>query len=79
MPYVIAWHQVPFILPAWLNLNPSISNYFHYEVWDTITYSLSIFNGAAIDVKIWEWINDFTHISMGMWLLIQAGIKVNLC
>ena len=35
------------------------------------------FNVAA--VKVWEWISNFKHTLLGMWLLIHAGIKASLC
>ena len=35
-------------------------------MWDEITYPFTNLNGAA--VKVWEWINNFVHILLGMWL-----------
>ena len=53
-----------------------MSNYIHYKVWYEITYPSSNFKVAAIEV--WEWIDNFIAHLLGMWLLIHAGIKVNL-
>ena len=58
-------------IPAW------ISNYFHYKVWDKITYPFLNFNGATVEVK--EWISNFILHFTGVWLLIHAGIKVKPC
>ena len=48
-------------------------------MWDEIayeiTYPLSNLNGAT--VVVWEWISNFIQKLLGMWLLINAGIKVN--
>ena len=39
-----------------LNLIPArIINYFHYNVWDEITYPLLNFNSATIED--WEWVS----------------------
>ena len=38
------------------------------------TYLFPNFKGAAIEV--WEWLGNFTHTSLDMWLFIHAGIKV---
>ena len=38
-----------------------------------MTYPFSNFNGATVEVR--EWISDFIHTFLGMWLLIHAGIK----
>ena len=54
-----------------------ISNYIHYIEYDKITYPFPNYNGAT--VKAWECISNFTHTLLCMWLLIHAGIKVNLC
>ena len=56
---------------TWINLNPSI----HYKMWDEIIHLFSNFNGAIV-----EFGNEYTiwfHTSLGMWLVIHAGIKVN--
>ena len=45
-------------------------------MFNDITYPFPNFSGAT--VEDWEWMNDFIHILPGMWLLIHAGIKVNL-
>ena len=37
-----------------INVNPS---YIHYQVWDGITYPLSNFNVAAVEV--WEWLSNY--------------------
>ena len=39
------------LIPAW------ISEHMSYKVWAEITYPISNFIGAAVEV--WEWINDF--------------------
>ena len=44
-----------------------VSNYIHYE--------FPNFNGCIVDV--WERINNFNRILLGMWLVIHDGIKVN--
>ena len=61
--------QGPPLSPAYL------SNCIHYKSWDGITYQSSNFNGATFEV--WEWISNFTHTLLGMWLLIHARDKVN--
>ena len=43
---------------------------------DEITYSFPNFNGAAVEVC--EWMVILSYTLWGMWLLIHAGIKVNL-
>ena len=45
-------------------------------MWDEINYPFSKFKGSTIEV--WEWISNFIPYFTGMWLLIHAGIKVNL-
>ena len=52
------------------------SNYIHYKVWGGITYLFTKFNSASIE--IWEWISNLSHILLAMWLLICAGIEVNI-
>ena len=49
-------------------------NYIHYIVWDEITYPLQNFNGA--NVEVWEWISNYIHTLLGMWLLIYATSKM---
>ena len=44
------WHDLTLIL-AWMN------NYILYNMWNDITYPLTNFNGATIEV--WEWICNF--------------------
>ena len=53
------------LISAW------ISNYFHYNVWDEITYLFPNFNGCTVEV--WEWINNSIHTLPGMWLLIHVS------
>ena len=43
--------------PWWAGVPVWISNYIHYDVWDRITYPLSNFNGAAVEV--WGCISNF--------------------
>ena len=45
-------------------------------MWDQITYPFFNFNGATVEV--YEWISNLiaSHTLPGMWLHIQAGIKV---
>ena len=56
-----------------------MNNYTHYKAWDKIMYQLSNLNDATnrwslgIDKKF------SSHILLGMWLLIHAGIEVNPC
>ena len=38
-------------------IQPWISNYIRYKVWDDVTYSFSNFSGATFEV--WEGINNF--------------------
>ena len=47
------------------------------KVWDEITYQFLNFNGRTVEV--YEWISNSSHILLGMWLLIHAGIKVKPC
>ena len=35
-------------LLTWINFNPSMDNYIHYEGWDEIIYSVPNFNSAVI-------------------------------
>ena len=44
---------------------------------DEITHTFPNYNSAAIEV--WEWISIFTHILLGMILLMHAEIKVKSC
>ena len=63
------------LLIIWVNFNPSMgkyTNYIHYNVAGEITYPFPNFNGAAVEV--WQWISDFIHTLLGMWLLIRAAI-----
>ena len=52
-----------------------ISNYIHWKVWCEITYPFPNFTGCSFEV--WDWISNSSHMLLGMWLLINAGIKVN--
>ena len=50
------------LLLTWINFNPWISNYIHYNVWDEIIYPFLNFNGATVEV--YEWISNFIpHIT----------------
>ena len=64
------WHWLPWI-------TAQISNYIHYKVWHEITVPLRNFSNATVEV--WEWIVNFIHNRLGLWLLILTGIKVNPC
>ena len=45
------------LLLMWFNFNHAwISNYFHYKVWDEITYPFLNFNSYTVEV--WEWISN---------------------
>ena len=58
-------------IPAWINDN------IYYKVWDEIMYPFPNFSGITAEGS--EWISNYTHILLGMWLLIHAGIKVKSC
>ena len=64
------YYHVLTLIPVWM------SNYICCKMFNDITYPFPNFSGAT--VEDWEWMNDFIHISPGMWLLMHAGIKVNL-
>ena len=51
-------------LLTWFNLNPSMDNYTHCNVWDEFTYTFLNFNGAAVEV--YEWISIFIPYIPGM-------------
>ena len=53
------------------------SNHIRNKVRDDITYSFPNLDGFTIEV--WEWIRNFNHTLLGMWSLIDDGIKVNPC
>ena len=63
-PLLLTWI---YLIPAW------ISYEIHYKMWDEITYPFPIFNDATVEG--WEWISNFTHIILDMWLLMHARIK----
>ena len=44
-------------------------------MWNEITCAFPNFNGCTIEA--WEWISNYTHTLLGMWLLIHAVIRVN--
>ena len=44
-------------------------------MWYEYTYPFQNFNGVV--VAVWEWVIIPSHISLGMWFLIHAEIKVN--
>ena len=66
--------------PSRTGRNPLITtracNYIYHEVWDDITYPFQNFGGVAIEVRDWM---KKSHTLLGIWLLIHAGIKINLC
>ena len=70
----LCWPGSQALTNRWINFPAWISNNIHYFVWDEITYPYPNFNGCTSDV--WEVISS--HILLGVWLLIHAGIKVNL-
>ena len=72
---LITPHQSP-LLSTWINFNPSMNKYLHQLKSEIMFPSLN-FNSCTIEV--WKWISDSSHSLLGMWLLIHAGIKVNLC
>ena len=51
--------------------------YIHYKLYNEITHPFPNFNGATVEVL--EWISNFIHTLLGMWLLIHAGITVKQC
>ena len=51
-----------------------MSSHISYKVRDEMTYQIPNTNGCAVEV--WEWISNISHIFLGMWLFIRAGIKV---
>ena len=55
-------------IPVW------ISNYIHCIVLDETTSPFPNFNGCTVEV--WEWISNFIHYWLWMWLFIHAGIDV---
>ena len=55
-----------------------ISSYIHYKVWDEIFYPFPNFNSAAVSL-FGNGLVISSHTLLGMWLLIHAGIEVNLC
>ena len=59
---------------TWLNCNSNMDKKSHpLERLNEITYPFR--HGAAVEV--WEWISNFIHTLLGIWLLIHAGIKVD--
>ena len=62
----------PFYQHGWtLNL-AWISNYICCKVWDKVDYLLPNSNGVAVEA--WEWTKNPSHILLGIWLFIHAGI-----
>ena len=60
---------------GWTLITAWISNDINHKVSDEITYPFSNFKGATI--KIWNNLIISSHILLGMWLLIHAGLKLN--
>ena len=70
-------YQGPLLLTS-IEFNHSMDyKYINHQVWNEITYSLSNFNGVTVEVC--EWISNSSHALLGICLLINAWIKVNLC
>ena len=46
-------------------------------MWDEIIYPFPNFNGVTLEA--WKWKVISSHILPDMWLIIRAGIIVNLC
>ena len=51
IPVIPVYSQGFILIPAW------ISNHIHQDVWDEITYPLTNFHCATVEV--WEWISFF--------------------
>ena len=64
------------LLLKWINLNVSISNHIHQNVWDEITYPFPKFNSCTFEVC--KWISNITnHTLRGLGLHTHARIKDN--
>ena len=66
----VHWHGLT-LIPV------RLSSYIHYKIWDEMIYLFPNFNGATVEV--WDWINNFIHNLLGIWLFIHAGTKVHPC
>ena len=44
---------------------------------DEIYYPFTNFNGATVEV--WEWVSNLIIDLLGVWLIMPAGIEVDLC
>ena len=80
--YIHIYHIYPihilYTLRWWFHLGSAYLHiYIHYKLWGEITYPFLNFNGETIEV--WELLSNFIPHFNGMWLLIQAGIKVKPC
>ena len=42
-----------------------------------IIYPFPNFDGFTVEV--WEWVSNFTHTVLDMWILIHGGIEVKQC
>ena len=52
-------------------------DYIHNSELDESTYPFPKFSSAMI--KVWQWMSNFIHTLLGMWLCIHADIQVNPC
>ena len=66
------------ILLTWLIFNPIEKQFYSLYLWDETNYLCPNFIGVT--AKLWESIKDFIpHFTMGLWLIIHTGIRVNPC
>ena len=51
---------------TWFDFNTNmVKQLYPLYVWGEITYLFPNFDDAAVEV--WEWMNNLTHILLGMW------------
>ena len=73
--YALPIDQGP-LLWTWVNLNLSMDKWLHsYKVREDITYQ---FRNLMQPLEVSEWIINFIDTLLGIWLVIHAGIKVDL-
>ena len=73
-----SWLEPRFLTRINYYVTPAgISNYTHWKLWYEITYPFPNFNGCTFEIS--DWISFSSHMLLGMWLLIQAGITVDPC
>ena len=69
-------YPMPLLL-TWIGIHLSwISNYINYNVYNEITTKLQL---HPLTCGNWYVISSHTSLSLGMWVLIRAGIKFNPC